>query len=57
MPKSFQKFLKKLKKNFYGYMGHLKNKKIASTNITIENFFRVVFPNKLKKNFLKLSME
>ena len=51
MPKSFQKFLKKLKKNFKGYMGHLKNKKIASTNNAIENFFGVVFPDKLKKLF------
>lgn len=51
MPEPFQKFLKKLKKNFNSYMGHLKNKKLASTNNAIENFFGVVFPDKLKKLF------
>jgi len=51
MPESFQKFLKKLKKNFNSYMGHLKNKKLTSTNNVIENFFGVVFPDKLKKLF------
>ena len=51
MPKSFQKFLKKLKKNFNSYMRHLKNKELAATNNAIENFFGVVFPDKLKKLF------
>jgi hypothetical protein len=51
MPQAFQKFLKKLKNNFNSYMGHLKNKKLASTNNAIENFFKVVFPDKLKKLF------
>ena len=32
-------------------MGHLKNKKPAATNNAIENFFGVVFPDKLKKTF------
>jgi len=51
MPESFQDFLKKLKGNFNSHMAHLENKKLSSTNNTMENLFRIIFPDKLKKLF------
>jgi transposase-like protein len=51
MPESFNKFLNKLRKNFDPYMAHLKDKKLASTNNAMENFFGVTFPSQLKNKY------
>jgi hypothetical protein len=51
MPESFQGFLKKLKENFNSHMTHLKNKDLSSTNNSMKNLLRTIFPDKLKKLF------
>ena len=54
-PLKFQKFLKNMKPVFREFMGHLKNKKLESTNNAMENFFGVNFPKKLKYLFKTVS--
>ena len=50
-PEEFQKLLKNMKPVFREFMGHLKDKNLASTNNAMENFFGVVMPKKLKYIF------
>jgi len=54
-PEEFQKFLESMEPVFREFMGHLKDKNLASTNNAMENFFGVNFPRRLKYLFKTVS--